>query len=396
MKIVLVADTFLPHRSSAAIQLYDLTEEFVRQGVSLLVIVPDANISNAWELEEINSVQLLRLKSPRIKGVGYVRRTLAEMVMPFKMISGLQKSPFANAKWEGIVFYSPSIFHGPLISKLKKSNDSKVYLIIRDIFPDWALDLGLLRKGLVYYFFRAVANHQNSLANIIGVQSAGNKRYFLSWLDKKPDRQLQVLNNWLSTPWRGQCSLQVEKTPLAGRKIFVYAGNIGVAQGLKIFLDLAYCLQFKTDVGFLFVGRGADLHSLKSYSQSKNLTNVYFADELAPNEMANLYCQCHAGIVALDSRHKSHNIPGKFLNYLQNGLPILANINRGNDLVQMIRREQVGVVCETNKIDDLVSQFNILLTLMESDDAINSRCLSLFEQKFTSSKAALQILNSLK
>lgn len=211
MRIVLVADTFLPHRSSAAIQLYDLSEELVRQGVSLLVIVPDANISNAWELEEINSVQLLRLNSPRMKGVGYIRRTLAEMVMPFKMIRGLQKSPFNNVKWEGVIFYSPSIFHGPLISKLKKSNDSKVYLIVRDIFPDWALDLGLLRKGLVYYFFRAVANYQNSVADIIGVQSAGNKRYFLSWLNKKPERQLQVLHNWLCTPLRGQCSLRIEK-----------------------------------------------------------------------------------------------------------------------------------------------------------------------------------------
>ncbi|WP_211160137.1 hypothetical protein [Aromatoleum aromaticum] len=55
-----------------------------------------------------------------------------------------------------------------------------------------------------------------------------------------------------------------------------------------------------------------------------------------------MYAQCHVGVVALDRRHKTHNIPGKFLTYMQSGLPVLANINPGNDLVDLIDSEQVG------------------------------------------------------
>jgi hypothetical protein len=54
---------------------------------------------------------------------------------------------------------------------------------------------------------------------------------------------------------------------------------------------------------------------------------VVFHDEIHPDEIPGLYAQCHVGMVALDPRHKTHNIPGKFLTYMQSGLPVLANIN---------------------------------------------------------------------
>jgi len=44
---------------------------------------------------------------------------------------------------------------------------------------------------------------------------------------------------------------------------------------------------------------------------------VVFHDEIEPSEIPGLYSQCHAGIVALDPRHKTHNLPGKFLSYMQ-------------------------------------------------------------------------------
>jgi len=65
---------------------------------------------------------------------------------------------------------------------------------------------------------------------------------------------------------------------------------------------------------------------------------VLFYDEIDPDEIPGLYAQCHVGIVALDPRHKTHNIPGKFLSYMQSGLPVLASINPGNDLVELIQR----------------------------------------------------------
>jgi glycosyltransferase involved in cell wall biosynthesis len=394
MRIALIADTFLPLRTSGAVQLRDLSREFERQGHSLTVMLPSPDQKDPWRLEKIDDVQVLRLKAPRTKDIGYVRRTLGEFAMPFAMLRQLQKSPLATEQWDGVVWYAPSIFHGPLVRALKKSSGCKGYLIIRDIFPEWAADMGLMGRGLPYRFFDAVARYQYSVADVIGVQTPGNCCYFDKWR-QQPGRQLEVLQNWLDKPARDRCSIRVNETCFAGRVVFVYAGNMGIAQGMDILLDLAEQFLNRTDVGFLFVGRGSDATRLKGSAKDRKLDNVLFYDEIHPDEIPDLFSQCSAGIVALDHRHRSHNIPGKFLTYMQSGLPVLANINAGNDLALIIRDEHVGQVCESNRVDDLVQFANQLLEQLELDVQISSRCRSLFEREFAVDKTVRQIVSAL-
>jgi len=394
MRIALIADTFPPVRSSGAVQLRDLSREFARQGLSLCVLLPAPDQQEPWTLEDLDGAQVLRLKAPRTKDIGYVRRTLAELAMPFAMLQNLRKSPLAKERWDGVVWYAPSIFHGPLVSALKKSSNAKSYLIIRDIFPEWAVDMGLMGRGLPYRFFDAVARYQYSVADVIGVQTPGNQRYFDRW-SEQPGRELEVLQNWLDKPAQSRCSIRVGETVLAGRKVFVYAGNMGVAQGMDILLDLAERLRSRPDVGILFVGRGSDSARLRAAAQSRQLDNVVFFDEIDPDEIPNLYAQCDAGIVALDPRHKSHNIPGKFLTYMQSGLPVLANINAGNDLAQMIRDERVGQVCEANQVDELLLLTEKLLDQIQTDSGLSARCTALFEREFAVESTVKQIVAAL-
>lgn len=394
MRIALIADTFPPLRTSGAVQLRDLSREFVRQGHALTVLLPSPDQDAPWLLEEFDGVQVLRLKAPRTKDIGYVRRTLGEFAMPFAMLRKFRKSPLAREKWDGVVWYAPSIFHGPLASALKQSSGCKGYLIIRDIFPEWAVDMGLMGRGLPYRFFDAVASYQYSIANVIGVQTPGNTVYFQSWRQQS-GRRLEVLQNWLDQPAQVRCPIRLKETPLAGRAVFVYAGNMGVAQGMDILLDLAEQLRSRTDVGFLFVGRGSDASRLKSSAEARKLDNVLFHDEIHPDEIPDLYAQCTAGIVSLDPRHKSHNIPGKFLTYMQSGLPVLANVNSGNDLASMIRVEKVGQVCESHQLDDLLQLAHALLVQIESDDQLPDRCRNLFNREFSVEKAVRQIVEAL-
>lgn len=394
MRIALIADTFPPLRTSGAVQLRDLSREFARQGHALTVLLPSPDQQEPWRLEEFDGTQVLRLKAPRTKDIGYIRRTLGEFVMPFSMLRQLRKSPLAQERWEGVVWYAPSIFHGPLASAIKKASDCKGYLIIRDIFPEWAVDMGLMGRGLPYRFFDTVARYQYSVADVIGVQTPGNKRYFDGWRERS-GRRLEVLQNWLDKPTQTRCSIRIDDTPLAGRKVFVYAGNMGVAQGMDILLDLAEKLRSRSDVGFLFVGRGSDAGRLKATANALHLDNVVFFDEIHPDEIPDLYDQCSAGIVALDPRHKSHNIPGKFLTYIQSGLPVLANLNAGNDLAQIIRYERVGQVCETNQADELLQLAEELLAQIEADSGLSDRCHRLFEREFAVQKAVQQIVAAL-
>ncbi len=399
MRIALLADTFPPLRTSGAVQLRDLSREFVRQGHSLTVMLPKAGLSTPWLLEDFDGVQVLRLRAPKTKDINYLSRTINEFLMPFAMLRNLRNSPLAKERWNGVVWYAPSIFHGPLASALKKASACKGYLIIRDIFPEWAVDMGLMGRGLPYKLFRAVAKYQYSVADVIGIQTQGNQAYFAD----RPHSRIEVLQNWLADATNVGCSIDVAGGPLAGRTIFVYAGNMGVAQGMHVLLDVAECLRIRTDIGFLFVGRGSDAQRLRADAIKRGLDNVAFFDEIDPTEIPGLYAQCHIGIVALDPRHKTHNIPGKFLSYMQAGLPVLASINPGNDLVGMIESEGVGRVCTDHSVDNLQRMALELVdeivairgTLRTGHADVSKRCKALSARLFSPEKAVRQIVAAL-
>ncbi|GAB3415094.1 glycosyltransferase family 4 protein [Massilia agilis] len=394
MRIALIADAFPPLRSSGAVQLRDLSREFARQGHAVTVLIASPELGQPWHLEQWDGIQVLRLRTPKTKDVNYVRRTVAEFFMPYAMLRNLRRSPLAHASFDGVVWYSPTIFLGPVARAIKARSACPSYLIIRDIFPEWAVDMGLMGRGLPYHFFKSVANRQYRLADVIGVQTPGNLAYFQG--RAAAHANLEVLHNWLAdTPDRG-CSVSVQRSTLSGRKIFVYAGNMGIAQGMGILLDLAERLLHRADVGFLFVGRGSDARRLRDDAARRGLDNVIFCDEIDPDEIPGLYAQCHVGLVALDPRHKTHNIPGKFLSYMQASLPVLANINAGNDLVGLIQEMRVGRVCTDNCADVLAAQAAELLADLERDREVAARCKALAKQMFSPAAAVSQISQALE
>ena len=381
-------------RTSAAVQLRDLSQEMVRQGHFPTVIIPSFDLDQPWLLEDMNGVQVLRLRAPRTKDIGHVQRTINEFLLPFVMLRNLRKSPLANVRWEGVVWYSPTIFLGPLANALKKASECRSYLIVRDIFPEWAVDMGLMGRGLPYRFFKSIERYQYSIADVIGVQTQGNEPYFSDWA-KQAGRRVEVLQNWLADAPDVSSTISVADRPLVGRTIFVYAGNMGVAQGMDVLIDLAERLHHRRDIGFLFVGRGSDAQRLRADAKARGLDNVVFHDEIDPSEIPGLYAQCHVGIVALDPRHKTHNIPGKFLSYMQAGLPVLASINPGNDLAALIQREGVGRVCTDYSADTLQQLAMEFADEVSSGKNVSARCRALSTKLFSPEAAVTQIVAAL-
>lgn len=395
MRLVLVADVYPPLRSSGAVQLRDLSVELVRQGHEVTMLVAAAELDVPWKVEEFGGVRVVRLRTPKTRDTGFVRRTIGEAWMPFAMLRRLRQSPLKNDRWDGVVWYSPTIFLGPIVSALRSSSACGSYLIIRDIFPEWAVDMGLMGRGLPYFFFRTIANYQYSVADVIGIQTPGNGVYFESRRSKSSGR-LEVLHNWLAPSVERGCSISLQNSPLAGRKLFVYAGNMGVAQGMSVLVELADGLRARRDLGFVFVGRGSAVGALKDDVARRALDNVLFFDEIDPDEVPGLYAQCDFGLLALDPRHRTHNIPGKFISYMHAGLPVLASVNAGNDIVGLIRDRRVGEVVTDGSPLTLVGAAERLLQVLEHDVAMSERCRLTAVDIFSASAAARQITAALE
>lgn len=395
MRIAIVADTFPPLRTSGAIQLRDLSREFTAQGHEITMLVSSPDISTPHLIEAYGDVTVLRLRAPQTKDIGYFQRTINEFLAPFTMIRNLKKSPLANVQYEAIIWYSPSIFLGPIVKTLKSLSECPSYLIIRDIFPQWAADMGLMSRGIAYQILSRVARFQYSAADVIGVQTPGNLAFLQSADAGHHRARLEVLHNWLGAPANTPCSIDITQTKLSGRRVFVYAGNMGVAQGMEKLLKLVRTLRERSDIGFLFVGRGSMVEEIAKQVQAEKLNNVLFYDEIDPDEIPALYSQCEAGLVSLDPRHTTHNIPGKFLSYMQAGLPVLASVNAGNDLVDIVKQHNVGRISVDPNGDDLAAEAIALMNEIKEDTTMKERCRILSSDMFSAGAAVRQIVSAI-
>lgn len=393
MRLLVVVDTYVPARISGALQMRDLARELVAQGHDPTVMVPSAQLRSTYAVERVDGVEVLRVRTAPTKDVGLVRRALAECLLPFALMRGLAKSPLARVRWDGVVWYSPTIFLAPAVHAIKRRSGCRAYLILRDLFPDWAVDTGVMRRGLAYRFFKRVERYQYAVADVIGVQTAANMPHVAR--DVRSGARMEVLNNWLSEPERASTAFDRDRSPLAGRTIFAYTGNMGAAQGMDCLLDLATRLHDRRDIGFLFVGRGSDVARLQGIAEARRLDNVLFLGEVDSAEVPSILAQCHAGLIALDPRHTTHNIPGKLLTYLRAGLPVVARINPGNDLEALIDDAGIGRVSVGSAPERLQRFVEELAADSELRAAMGRRARALADEEFSTGRAVRQVVRGL-
>lgn len=394
LKIALLTVAYPPLKSSAAVQMKALADEFVQQGHQPYVFFPDGGIKEDYRFENEEGIIVFRFKLPMARDKNYVVRFFLELLMPFIIWQKFLKYGPEELNIEHIICFSPSIFFGPLIRRLKAKYCCNSYLILRDIFPAWAVDLGLIKRGSVSHrLLSFIEKKLYETSDIIGVQSKNNLSYFLS--NGTQLNKIEVLNNWYRPfPLTLSSNINIENTKLAGKIIFVYAGNFGIAQGLDNLVDLL--TKFKNDqaIGFVFIGRGSQYSRLKKKTYKLKINNILFYPEVSPEVILSIYDQCNIGLVCLDRKHTTHNVPGKFVSYMDAGLPVFAFLNPGNDLFEMISANNVGIAVEAGGNYDLRLEVEKAIKLLK-DKSIRSRCKTLARKEFSTENVAKQIVDSL-
>tara|TARA_B100001989_G_C24550807_1_gene474500 strand:+ start:6156 stop:7310 length:1155 start_codon:yes stop_codon:yes gene_type:complete len=379
-------------KTSCAVLMSDLAKEFSVNNHQVTVITPTSNFNEKSSLRNYDNYQLYRFRSFKIVDVSFTKRALNELFLPITFLFSHYFSQIKREKFDYIIWYSPSIFLSPIIWLIKRKSKAKTYLILRDIFPEWTLDLGLMNKGIIYKFFKFIASFQYKIADVIGIQSESN---FEIIKNKVSSKKVEVLNNWNSDSEM----LDIEDSIInlktfRNKKIIVYIGNMGIAQDMNFIIDLIE--EFKSnnqELVFLFIGRGNEVKNLKHKAQIKNLENLKFFDEIPHKNAMNLLRKCSVGLISLDPRHKSHNIPGKFISYLQSGLPVIARINPKSDLENIITKNNVGIVYSDYNIDEFGEMINEMIS---NETELNTKSLNarkLFKNKFETKSAYKQLIS---
>ena len=391
MRILILVDCYYPSSKSSAKLIHDLGVELHQQGNEVIVVTPSESKTRDLDVSREEGLLIARIKTGKIKGAPKVYRALQEARLSTTLWRK-GKQFFQEHPSDLIIFYSPSIFWAPLVRRLKSLWNCPAYLILRDIFPQWAVDLGVLRKGLIYKFLRMKELEQYDCADIIGVQSPANLEYFTKKLPNK-NYHVEVLYNWtkLNEPnkvlsdYRNLLWLQ-EKV------VFFYGGNIGVAQDMDNMLRLAFSLRHESHIFFLLVGEGSEVTHLKIAIKTKGLENTRILPAVAQQEYLAMLSEFDVGLVSLDRRLQTHNFPGKILGYMYSSMPILASLNPDNDLGTMLDKNEAGL-CSLNGDDRTLHTHALTLannSTLRKRMGQNAR--HLLEQTFSVSSAAKQIL----
>ncbi|MCS7215521.1 MAG: glycosyltransferase family 4 protein [Thermodesulfovibrio sp.] len=296
------------------------------------------------EFVEENGIKILRIKTLPHHKVNFIVRGISQISMPYILERKIKKY---LDKVNIIIVYSPPLPLAILGAKLKHYFNARFLFNVQDIFPQNAIDLGILKNKFLIKFFKNMERKAYLNADLIFVHSENN----LEFLKKNyPDMESKftVLHNWIDTKQFNGISRTNKYRKLyeiEDKFIILFAGVMGPSQGLDFVLDLAQRVQDLQDIVFLFVGDGMERSKLEDLVRDKRLKNVLFKPFVSKEEYPYLVKDCDVGLVSLTNKNKTPVVPGKILGYMAAKIPVLAFLNKESDGHNIIKDANCGLSC---------------------------------------------------
>lgn len=344
--------------------MHELAVELISRGYSVTVVTPVSGLRSRYEVLELDGVTICRFYSGEIKNISKVKRAINEILLSYRAWHAFAKY-FEQHPHDFIIYYSPTIFWAHLVSRLKRLWGAKSYLVLRDFFPQWAIDNAMLSaKSPVTYFFRFFESLNYLAADAIGIQSPKN----LGWFSKnsKIKKPLNLLYNWAANdPITVISNCYRQKLGLQNKVVFFYGGNIGHAQDMMNIVRLAIALRSEHSAHFVLVGAGDEVELIRKSIRMHGLSNMTLLSPVGQNEFKKMLAEFDVGLFSLNRDHTTHNFPGKIMSYMVQEKPILGSINPGNDLQDHIEKSKAGLVAING--DDMGLLNNALKLLHDAD-----------------------------
>jgi len=393
MNIIILSDRFHPTPVSGAVLTYDLARELVEQNHKVLVLTADSNIDSDHELMMENGIDILRVKAKNQKILSKPSRLLFELLLQKKIWKAFRKYN-TEVDYNLVIAHSPTIFWGTILKKfsLNYSGISK-YLILRDIFPKWALDTGIIsRFNPIYWFLKWHEHKLYREVDKIGVQSKSNLIYFKKAAEAS---SIEVLYNFKKSYLSNVPKSNIrEKLKLKDKVIFVFGGNLGFAQDIDNLLRLIDSFRNEDKFHFLFVGEGTEFQLIDQWIKENKAKNITLLPAVSDHEYQSILKVCDVGVISLRRSFKTDNFPNKIMNYMEYKLPILASINPNNELSDLINEYEVGLVSENGDDERLKNNTLKLLENPRLRSEMGSKGAILLKKQFNANSAVKKILSN--
>jgi glycosyltransferase involved in cell wall biosynthesis len=257
-----------------------------------------------------------------------------------------------------LLYSTPPVTFSSVIKKVKKSNPKvKTYLLLKDIFPQNAVDINLFSKSsLIYKYFRKKEISLYKLSDYIGCMSQANVNYILNNNKFLDHNRVEVCPNSIEIGKSPR--FQIDKVVLQkkynipeNRTIFLYGGNLGKPQGVNFIESAIEAFEKIEDVFLFIVGSGTEFSRLKKFIQIKKLKKTLIHAGLDKEQYDSILSISDVGLIFLDYRFTIPNFPSRLLSYMENCLPVISVTDESTDIGAICESAKFGIECRSNNIN---------------------------------------------
>lgn len=297
-----------------------------------------------------------RVKTLNLQKTNVVEKGIGTILVESQFGRAIKKY-FENINFDLILYTTPPITFPNLIGDLKKANPKAVtYLMLKDIFPQNAVDLGMFgQNSLFYKYFRAKEKKLYKNTDYIGCMSPANVEFIIKHNPEIDKTHVEVCPNSLELMNEGNEYNHREETLTrygipTNRPVFLYGGNLGKPQGIDFFIKALAENSHRQDCHFLIVGDGTEYHKIEGWIAENHPSNVTLLKRLPKEEYDELASYCEVGLICLDHRFTIPNFPSRLLAYLENHKPVVVATDPNCDMGPIAQENGFGYWCESNNV----------------------------------------------
>lgn len=378
----------------------DLLREFAKHGHNLFVISPVEKRKNQkTRVLKTNKATILKLKIGNTQKTNIIEKGISTINIEPQFIAGIKKY-FSDVKFDLVIYSTPPITFCNAIEFVKKRDGANTYLLLKDIFPQNAVDIGMMSKsglkGLIYKVFRNKEKKLYRISDYIGCMSQANVDYVLKHNPEINPEKVEICPNSvesvdMSVDEKTRDEIRRKYDLPLDKKIFVYGGNLGKPQDVPFIVECLRACADIDDAYFVIAGSGTDRRYLEEYIETEKPSHVKLFGFIPKAEYDKMIACCDVGLIFLDHRFTIPNFPSRLLSYMQAGLPVLACTDPNTDVGKVIIDGGFGVWCESDDPGGFVSR------IREMDTRINLKAMGKPEYSYLlnqySSENAYNIIN---
>lgn len=338
----------------------DLLREFAKNGHEVFVISPSERRENKpTHVVKEDHASILRLQIGNTQKTNIIEKGISTVMIEPTFKKAIRKY-FSNVKFDLVLYSTPPITLVSAVEYVKKRDGAKTYLLLKDIFPQNAVDIGIMSqtgvKGLLYKHFRRQEKKLYRISDRIGCMSQANVDYVLKHnpevdpsIAEVCPNSIEVIDKSVDAETRKQIR-EKYGIPL-DKKVFVYGGNLGKPQGVPFLIECLKKCEDLSNAYFLIVGDGTEYGVLENYMEQDKPVNVKLMKRLPKDDYDNMVGACDVGLIFLDHRFTIPNFPSRLLGYMQAKLPVLACTDPNTDIGKVIVDGQFGWKCESDNAE---------------------------------------------